>query len=497
MELCKEYKSMCANVKKERICENFELDFQENIPQYLDDIEKVFKCSVCNAVTDYENNGSSITIYGKSIISITYLNSDHCPLSNVFEEEFSKSFDIEAPEFFNFANISLTTKYSNFRLINQRRLDIHTSLNVKIDVYNKNTSKCLSNCKNAFVKEYDVSYLVNKDSGITGVEYDETFSISNSNSQIKNIINTFGSCIVDECKIIKDKMLVKLKAEVSVLYQSENNSIEKCCHSFSVSKIIDLRDAVEDDNAFVDARFSALYIKSKTDSNNKLCDIEVVGKISINYMIYSLGNDSFITDSYMVNYDIQTENIKLPVKTQPIYFFDDKTAEVSFDCEKNVIEILDLRARIDNCYIEKSVMYISVCLSYLYYDESSQLCFFEKTEEYSFTVSDNQLSGEAAANLISYDYVLTNTNKVNLRLNFQYKAYLYKSENIMFISDIEASTQKDNANMPQLTLYFANKDESVWNIAKQFSTSMSLIMEENSLSSEVIDDKRILLVPGM
>lgn len=496
MELCKEYKSMCVNVKKERICENFELDFQENIPQYLDDIEKIVKCSVSNAVTDYENNGSSITIYGKSIISITYLNSDHCPLSNVFEEEFSKSFDIDLPEFFNFADVFLNTKYSNFRLINQRRIDIHTSVNAKIDIYNKNTSKCLSNCKNAFVKEYDISYLANKDAGITGVEYDETFSVSD-NTQIRNIINSFGACVVEECKIIKDKMLVKLKAEISVLYESENNSIEKCCHTFSVSKIIDLRDSVEDDTAFVDACFSGLYIKSKTNSDNKLCDIEVVGKIAISYMIYSLSSDSLITDSYMVHYDIQTENIKLPVKTQPIYFYDNKTAEIAFDCEKSVIEILDLRARIDKCYVEKSVLYISVCLSYLYYDESSQLCFFEKTEEYSFSLSDNQMSGEAVANLMSYDYVLTNTNKVNLRLNIEYKAYLYKSENVVFISDIEATGEKDNVSMPQLTLYFANKNENVWNIAKQFSTSMSLIMEENSLSSDIIDDKRILLVPGM
>lgn len=55
----------------------------------------------------------------------------------------------------------------------------------------------------------------------------------------------------------------------------------------------------------------------------------------------------------------------------------------------------------------------------------------------------------------------------------------------------------DDKNSPELTLYFARQNESVWDIAKSFSTDSKLIMEENELTSDIIDTRRVLLVPGM
>ncbi|MDE6155938.1 MAG: DUF3794 domain-containing protein, partial [Eubacterium sp.] len=98
MELCKEYKSMCLNESRENSAENFELDFQENLPQYLDDIDRVIKCSVNSVVTNYDMSDSKLTIHGKTIICFTYMNKDSCILSNIFEEEFTKSVDIDNAE---------------------------------------------------------------------------------------------------------------------------------------------------------------------------------------------------------------------------------------------------------------------------------------------------------------------------------------------------------------------------------------------------------------
>ena len=156
-----------------------------------------------------------------------------------------------------------------------------------------------------------------------------------------------------------------------------------------------------------------------------------------------------------------------------------------------------LKLDIVDCSIENSKMSLSIKLSFLYYDDSSQICFYEGSSDYVLTLNDNELSGVGNANLFSFDYVIKNANTVSLRLNFEYSAYLFKRENLNYITDISSATEKDNSNMPQLTLYFANKNEDVWEIAKKFSTDMSLIMEENDLTSQIIDCQRVLLVPGM
>lgn len=90
MELSKEFKEMNCNETKERINESFDIDYQLNLPQYLDDVEKLIKSCVKNVVADYNLSSSSIIIYGKSIITIMYKTADGSTLSNIFEEEFSK-----------------------------------------------------------------------------------------------------------------------------------------------------------------------------------------------------------------------------------------------------------------------------------------------------------------------------------------------------------------------------------------------------------------------
>ena len=103
MELSKEFKEMNCNETRERINESFDVDFQLNLPQYLDDIDTLVKCCVKNVVADYDLSSSSIIIYGKSIITVMYKASDGSTLSNIFEEEFSKTFDITSCDYPDFA----------------------------------------------------------------------------------------------------------------------------------------------------------------------------------------------------------------------------------------------------------------------------------------------------------------------------------------------------------------------------------------------------------
>ncbi len=497
MELCKEYKAMSYNECKERLTEKFELDFQENLPQYLDDIDRVIKCGVSSVVTNYDIGDTKLTVHGKTIVCLTYMNKDMCTFSNIFEEEFTKSIDIDSGEFANFADIMLETKYSNFRLINQRRIDVHTSLCARICVYRKNTGKRLSECKNAFTRQINIPCLMDKTSGVCSAEFDETFSISGSGSQIKNIVNSYGLCYIEDTKIIKDKMLVKLKIEVSVLYMSDDNNIEKCSNSFSLSKIVDVSDCDEEDKALVNAAISSIYIKSRADSDNILNEIEAVGTVAINYKICAISDQNFITDSYMPHHNTDVSREKLLIKRTPVFYYDDRSDELLFESEKNIIEVIDLKPTIESCSIKESTVNLSVNLSFLYYDDKSQLSYYEKSAQLSFKLNDTACEGEGTANINSYDFVIKSADKILLRLNYSYKAYLYERKSVDYLTDIEVSGEKGNTNMPELTLYFADKNEDIWDIAKNFSTDMTLIMEENNLSSQIIENKMVLLVPGM
>ncbi len=497
MELNKEFREINCNETREKINESFDIDYQLNLPQYLDDIDKLIKCCVKNVVTDYDLSSSSIIVYGKSIITIMYKTADNMTLSNIFEEEFSRTFDITNCSYPDFAEVNLCTAYSNSRLVNQRRIDVHTSLNAQINIFCKKCARCLSNCENAFIKSIDTDILNVKACSVCSVEFDEAFSLAKGESQIKNIVNTYVNSVVSDKKIIKDKMLVKIDNEISVIYCDENSNTDKIKHTFSVSRIIDINGCDENDYSLVDAKVCQLYVKPKADANNKLCDIEAVGRIAISYKICSIEKENISVDSYIPHFKAISQNEKLTLKSNPIYYFDSKNFEMTFENEKSIIEIIDLNAQINRAFISSSTLNCAVSLRFFYHDEEGTLCYFEKEEMYTVKLNDIELFGEANVNLLSYDFVINNTNKVNLRLNIEYTAFLYKESTIEYITDINAEEQIENEDSCELTLYFAKKDESVWDIAKTFSTDSKLIIEENDLSSDIIDSRRVLLVPGM
>lgn len=497
MELCKDFKTMCLNENKEKITDNIDLDFQENIPQYLDDIEKIIRCSSKGIVTNYELGEGKVTIHGKIMISLTYQNCDGIILSNIFEEEFSKPIATSCQSEITAAKICLNNKYCNFRLVNQRRIDVHVALGAVIWAYCKNANSYMSECENAFLRKRQMETLDCKQTGITVLDFDETFTVPDSDSQIKNIVNSFGVCYVEDKKIIKDKMLVKMKIELSVLYTNNDNVIEKAYHSFPLSKIIDVDDCDEDDNALITAQISNIYVKSKANSNNALCDIEAVGNVAVNYQIIETAQIDLVTDCYMSGYNTTSKLEKVTVKSSPVYYYNDRSDEVIFDCDKSIVEVIDLKASITNTEIEDSKLKVSVKLSFLYYDDESTIRFYENTQSIDFALSDSPMDGEGVANLLSYDFVIKGTDKIALRISYIYSAYLYRQENVNYITDLEVNDEISNLNLPQLTLYFADANEDVWDIAKKFSTDMNLIIAENNLTSQIIQNKTVLIVPGM
>lgn len=76
-----------------------------------------------------------------------YKTADGSTLSNIFEEEFSKKFDITSCDYPDFADVNVFTAYSNSRLVNQRRIDVHTALNAQINIFAKDVHTRFHNAK--------------------------------------------------------------------------------------------------------------------------------------------------------------------------------------------------------------------------------------------------------------------------------------------------------------------------------------------------------------
>lgn len=468
-------------------CVDVDLDFQENLMSYNDDMLKIIRCAVNNYIvsTDYKNG--NLIVYGKCKIYLTYVSeSTSCITTADFEEDFQKSIPISDDVEEICSEIKVINKYSNYRVINQRRIDIHNAFQLCVKVCASKPINMIEYAKDVQIKKEDVSYFSYVGTSLSKADFEEETEIPADSEVIKKIINTFWNCSVDEVKVIKDKMLVKVNLSFSFLYttDTENEVIKKCEKNFGLSKIIDISGIEEEDIPIVNVNIANLYSKPKVNKNNELRFIELIGEVNINATVYRKIETTITTDSYSIEKEIVNTFDKITINNNCNYTNDVFNDTLLFEFDNiRIIELLDVSLNIiDNKTIELCAVILN---------ENSEVAFISKRKEIS--VLDYDI---ISCCVKSFDYVIKSEQAISVRYSIEYSSMNYSEQTYQVLSNIEF-TDKVLSESPALVVYFAKDKERIWDIAKKFRSSVDLIKSENELNDDVLDTRRILLIPGM
>lgn len=462
-----------------------DFDYQENLQAYNDDILKIIRCSINNFVVNTVYQNGVITVHGKSKISITYISETNACLSCAeFEEDFEKNIPCETDEQELFADVTVCNKYCNCRIINQRRVDIHNSFQLNICAYTQVSSKMLEACENVLINKQTVSYVSRIGSAYVKSDFEDEATVSEG--PVKKIINVFANVVCREVKLIDDKMLVKTQLNFSVLYtvDGEKENICRCEKSTEVSTIVDIPGIKEDDIPFVKVRLGNLFYKIKADSNNELTIIELMGDINLLCVVYRRRSIELADDCYSVTLNTESHSSQIMLNTnyELLNETENKTVSFTFD-SVNISQILDLTVE----FADESTLVMGAFI----YDSNGELQF----------ISDKQKCEISSCNvtqiyITSFDFVMKSEKNIELRLVISYSSLKFESKRYNILSDVDIKGEC-TFESPVLSLYFADKNERLWDIAKAFRTSVELIKKENEISKDFCDTKRVLLIPGI
>lgn len=496
MDIEKEYSCLERNCKVYQKCIDVEEDYQEALPQYCDDIYRVVKCVSRSYITSVDSNYNEVKIFGKTEISLTYFNESSCLCYADFEEEFTKLVDVDNITESAFANATVNNKYTNFRVINQRRIDIHCALAVNVSVYDKIKCPCISSCNNSKLKteKFKTAAVIN--TNISRAEFDEEFSVAGDSKPIKRIISSSSFVTLSETKIIKDKALIKAVVSLSVLYTTdeEEEQLSKCEYSFNISKIIDASGIDDNDIIISILSIGNIFFKAKSSSNDKLCVIEAYGDVSITSVFIREREQELITDGYVLNHNSECSYSDFTCNKNGRCINDTKMQSVSFDFSSEVTEIKELNITLSESFARNGKLISKATANAICMTTAGSLASFSNTADIEIEIENCQ-NAVSAITLQSYDYTMQASGKVDVRMSLGISAYIYEETKVRVLSEINADDSE--INYPALTIYFGKQNESVWSIAKTFSSDIDLILTENDLSSEILDSNKILIIPGV
>ena len=471
-----------------------ENDFQETVPAYCDDIYRVIKCSCRSYITSADISYNEIKIYGKIEIGLSYYNENSNICFVDFEENFTKTVSADNLSDSSFVCADICDKYINYRVINQRRIDIHTSSTVIFDVYDRISCPQISVCENAKLKKENVktSNIIN--SIMTKIEFDEDYSLPAGFEPVKRVISFTAYASVTETKTIKDKALVKANVNISALYvaDNENEEIENIEYTFNVSKIIDCSGISDKDICISDIKIGSLYVKAKNNGGERVNALEIFGDLSLNNVFIRENRLELVTDGYIPEYISECSYSDYGVNEAGEYVNENKLINLSFPMPDGVNRVYDIGLTVLTPIFKSGKLIFSV--------QADVLCENENGEIISFSAGDDAelnypsySEAVAGVSINSFDYTISDRNSLDLRINSVINMYMFNTRNISVLTDVNETDRISNT--PSLTVYFGKADESVWNIAKRFSSDENVIIEENSLVSDILDADRVLIIP--
>lgn len=483
------------------------IDCDMTLPDYLKDIQKIFKCVAVPGVASVSVSGNRLTAEGSVTVRIIYLDESNC--ISTYEQGIPFAKYIEVSDLSSAVFVDCTAKigYMNCRAVNQRRIDIHGAISLKFTTRQRQEVAVVTDRGSIEIEKRSRQMKIANPVADVG----RYFAISEVETlkerpAVSSIVKTSAYALVNEVKVIKDKALIKGDLLISVSYTTQlSSALEFYDTRMPISQIVDAPGLDEDEIIDTFLRVTQVNIIPKADGSGeyKLLDISI--KLLAEMHAYKECEFSAITDAYSTDRELSLELCEVPMLK-----FAERISE-SLVVTKNLefsnvesAEILDMWCSdITSNYAFKNgnlEIYGSATLGVLAGAVGEDCSFSEKTVDFSYSQAFSEASDLALTPYVLLTGQSTSRNTeggTDVKLEFSVSANVFAKEYVSLVTNIEESEGKECRcdDGVALVIYFALSGESVWDIARHYNTTVSAIMSENDITDEVLQCDTMLLIP--
>lgn len=502
-------KKMCSISSKQIRCEDtleHTVESEITLPEYFPDIVSVLRSTLKPNVSQTKLQSGKLTVDGTALISVLYLCEDkklHC-----FEQRipFTKSVEISNSDNC-YAVSEVQTQFVNCRVSSQRKLSIHSSISVKYKLLFKNSKQILTSCdeKTIQMRKNSDKVTVLRDSQIKSFVINETLELGSAQDSIGQIVRSDAVALLDSVKLVAGKALIKGELKVKITYLTEKECmIEFVESSMPISQIVEV-DSADDSIEFTTLSVSSVDVFAKTDSSGALRMFDLSACINAEMDIYDDNEIDCINDIYSTEYELVPKSEKVMFSKISDRISDTYLCRGNVETgDKKIKSVLDINTRsmTYTANVSDSIICVNgiIGINAVLLEENDEVSCIEKEIEFEYKcnvkASSQRNTSKCNVVLSSMNYTISGENIIDIRAELDISGIVFESCEKEVLTDIspDENSKKIKTNA-SLTIYFSDENESIWNIAKRYNTTVKAILEENKLSEDIVREKTKLLIP--
>lgn len=478
------------------------------LPDYCPDIMKVLKCCAEPIFTQTTVEGNSLTVEGYALLELYYLSENMKIRCSEHKAPFSKVLDLKAAPQNPAVSVSAVVDYLNCRAVNQRRADIRGSMTMNVRIVAEKNESAVCDAEGGGIQLRKNAVGITSMVGCAERQFTvrEDLELGYGKPAIGAVIRRQARAAVTDCKIIANKIVVKGELIVDLFYLcEEEEKPETMQYNLPISQIIDLSGVDEDCNCDVRFRVIACDIQPKADLDGETTMLSAEVTLCAAAKASRTGRIMAVSDAYSTAYEASFTERSLTAMHLLEQVNEKHQYKEMLDLPEDVAAVMHLwcDAAFTGGRLEERAAVLDSRLTLCMFaaDKDGTPVYFEKPVEFSHKIelSDNQdnLLADIGAQVTSCEFGPAGDGKIEVRATVALTGALYSVTKCNVMSDLsveESKPQKRNGNTA-LTIYFAQPGECVWDIAKRYHTSMSAVMEENSMEKELLPARATLLIP--
>ncbi len=490
-----------------------DLDF--TLPDYCPSIEKILKCKVIPKIHSKSLSGDRLTIDGAVTVCVLYIDEEKKTLRSCeHTSPYSGSISVRSDCSDAVIRAYAKPEYVNCRAISSRRLDIHGafSLCAKIDAICNKETACGCSSDDIQIKKSSVQ--LSKLCALAQQQFSvaDELEPTNGSPAIRSILKSDVRVKECECKAAGDKAMVRGELIVRVLYIADNEIAETAVMEFSIpaGQVMDAPGI--ESSTKIDCRLELLSAdvrlreeSSAENGNSVTIDCRLCATVAA-YCDESL---DYIADAYSTMYDLDGEYSQIHLSRLCDICRETSITKSSADAETNGIsKIIDIWG--EQCSAESgfdngtAIVKGKLTACILALDNDSMPFYIERSVDYLCPVKLNledpeKCVVEAAATVESISYRLSGGSAIDLRCEITVDARAVENISARVLSGAHADEEHKRIKESDVavTLYFAQKGESIWSIARSYSSDPEAIKRENDITDDELDSETMLLIPSI
>ncbi len=474
------------------------------IPDYFPAAEKIIQCSAVPVIVSKEIEGDRLNVEGHCRFCIIYQGEDGGEIKSFGETvSFSESFPLKDGGVQPWAQTVLRVAGTSCRLLNPRKISAKATVSVAVKVRDQQMNDAIESmdCKEA-------EALFTPTTVYTVLEHvADTVRIQGEievHTDIQDILKTDGSVCIKDIKMLPGKAIVKGVVNLFLLFTQEldPSKVESTSTAIPFSQVLELNQ--QEDHCLMEATASILNLRSdvEADENGKNRMISLTATVMTEGEVYQNQEHQFLSDVYSFSYPLECEESQIFTEelVEKSELTDHLRHELQWDeTDAQIIQVTGMPIIQKITGQNKTLSMEGVLDLSIFMIEGEQCRSIDKVLPFTVKKELKQLSEhmrcEVRPCILGFDARI-DSGKLEIKTEIQCSVMIFAKHGFDVVSkvrmDVDHPLEKSDA-VP-LIVYFAEKGERLWDIARKYATSVAAIKSANEMEQDILSEKRLLLI---